>query len=68
MKSMKFHTAREAGDLLSLSHNSLRVYARKYRVGEKRGRDWFFSDADLELIRFRMGKIGRPKKEKKERI
>ena len=56
-------TAKEAGDILGLSPDSFRVYARKYQVGEKRGRDWFFSDADLEIIRSRMGRVGRPRKE-----
>lgn len=53
-------TAREAGEILGLSPNSFRVYARKYRLGEKHGRDWFFSEADCAAIRRRMGKFGRP--------
>jgi len=56
------YTAQTAADTLGLSAASLRQYAARYGVGTKMGRDWIFNDADIEVIRSRMGKRGRPKK------
>lgn len=61
INSGKMYTAKEAAQLLGLSQESLRVYARRYNVGSKLGRDWFFSEKEVKAIQKRMGKRGRPK-------
>lgn len=59
--SDNIYTAAEAAQKLGLSKESLRVYAGRYKVGRRHGRDWFFTDKDIEVIRSHKGKRGRPK-------
>ena len=61
---MELFTAAEVAAKLGLSKASVRAYATRYDVGTKYGRDWLFTEADIEAIRNRQGKIGRPKAEK----
>ena len=60
---MEIFTAAEAAKILGLSKESMRAYATRYGVGTKHGRDWLFTKEDIEAIRSRRGKFGRPKTE-----
>ena len=55
-------TCREVADELGLSPTTIRVYAHRYLIGLKHGRDWAFRASDVEQIRSRKGKLGRPPK------
>jgi len=59
---MTIYTTKTAADALGLSAASLRQYATRYGIGERVGRDWIFTPADLDVVRSRKGKRGRPKK------
>ena len=63
---MKLYNKDQAAELLGIAPNSMREYARKYAVGQKVGRDWVFTDEDIEKLRQRPGRgwmKGRPRKE-----
>ena len=60
---LHLYNAREAALELNLSHETLRTYARKYGLGEKKGHEWRFSKAEIEMLGERPLR-GRPKKRK----
>ena len=45
---LHIYNAREAAIELNLSHETLRAYAVKYGLGEKKGHEWRFSKAEIE--------------------
>jgi hypothetical protein len=45
------YTSREVAEKLKLSLRSIQVYAKTYNIGKKFGRDWSFTDADVEIIK-----------------
>jgi len=63
MSDPRHITAREVAAMLGLAHTSLCTYAKRYGVGEKRGRDWLYNQDDIAVIAARMriereGEIG----------
>ncbi len=58
---LHLYNAREAAIELNLSHETLRAYAIKYGLGEKKGHEWRFSKAEIEMLEERPLR-GRPKK------
>ena len=55
--------AREAGPLLNLSPETMRAYAKKFGIGEKKGHEWRYSKVEIEMLGMRPGR-GRPKRSK----
>lgn len=53
----------EAGEILEKSPVTVRANARQHNIGRKKGRDWIFTDEDIEALRQLPGP-GRPPKEK----
>ena len=54
----------EVGQMLGLWPISVRAYAKRYRLGEKRDDRWRYSEADIEIIQEHMRRgPGKPKKE-----
>ena len=47
------YTTAQAAALLGLDTSSVRRLARKFKVGQRLGRDWFFSRADLDRMKAR---------------
>ena len=60
---LHFFNAREAAKILGLSPDTLRAYAVKYGVGEKKGHEWRYSKVEIEMLGMRPGR-GRPKRSK----
>ena len=58
---LHLYNAREAAVELGLSHETLRAYAKKWGLGEKKGHEWRFSKAEIEMLSLRPQR-GRPKK------
>jgi hypothetical protein len=54
------HTTRQVADALGLSVQRVKQLAVSLEVGQKVGRDWVFTDADIALMRRRETKPGRP--------
>lgn len=55
------HSSQEAGKILDLTEGRIRQICRWSReqsplIGQKIGRDWFLTDADLELVRIKFPK------------
>lgn len=46
-----FYTSREVADLLGVTDARIRQIAAEKPVGLKRGRDWWFNESDVEIIR-----------------
>ena len=57
----RIYTSDEVGRRLGLSPVSVRAYAPRYGVGERKRREWRFSEADIEVYLQRPGR-GRPRK------
>lgn len=57
-------TAGEAASLLGVSPTTIRSYVRRKHInGTKRGRDWFFTRAEVERVRANPPqRTGRPKR------
>ena len=55
-------TSREVAELLGLSEQRVRQAAPKY--AEKLGRNYWWTDEAVEALRARIGKAGRPAKDK----
>jgi hypothetical protein len=47
------YTTAQAAALLGLDTSSVRRLARKLKLGQRLGRDWFFSQSDLDRMRSR---------------
>jgi hypothetical protein len=56
------HTCSEVAVMTGLAPVSIRAYAKRYLVGRKMGRDWFFVDSDVAQIMERRSHRGRPPK------
>lgn len=56
-------TSSEVADQLGVSINLVRTLSRDRNVGTRLGRDWLYSEADVEALRKRRPR-GRPRKEK----
>ena len=54
------HTTRHAADALGISVQRVKQLVVQIGVGQKVGRDWVLSDDDLERLRHRNRKPGRP--------
>lgn len=54
------YSSQEAADALDLTRGRIRQICRwsDGKIGHKLGRDWFLTDADLELIRLKFPKKG----------
>lgn len=59
-------TSNDAAGRLGVSRESVVYHCRKNGVGKKIGRDWMLSEKDIEAIRSRMGRVGRPRKTESE--
>jgi Helix-turn-helix domain len=59
MTSPTLHTTAQAAALLGLDASSVRRLARKLKLGQRLGRDWFFTQADLDRMRKRPS-VGNP--------
>lgn len=57
------YTSSEVADQLGVSINLVRTLSRDRNVGTRLGRDWLYSEADVESLRKRRPR-GRPRKEK----
>jgi len=55
------HPTDEVAEELNLAPRSVRDYARRHGIGQKIGRDWLFSEMDIERLQKRPKK-GRPPK------
>lgn len=53
MTTPTLYTTAQAAAVLGLDTSSVRRLARKFKVGQRLGRDWFFSRADLDRMRSR---------------
>jgi len=51
-------TTKEVAELLDVTTGRVRQLAAELDLGEKFGRDWAFSDEDLERLRARQAKPG----------
>jgi hypothetical protein len=47
------YTTAQAAEVLGLDTSSVRRLARKFKLGQRLGRDWFFSQSDLDRMRSR---------------
>ncbi len=49
------HSTHEAAEILNLTHGRICQICRwsDGKIGKKIGRDWFLTDADLELVRIK---------------
>ncbi len=47
------YTTAQAAAVLGLDTSSIRRLARKLKLGQRLGRDWFFSQSDLDRMRSR---------------
>ena len=45
------YTSQQVGEMLNLKIRSVEMYAHRYGVGRKFGRDWAFTAADIEVIK-----------------
>jgi len=54
------YTTREAAAALGVSPRRVRQAVSRNGIGEKRGRDWMLTEADVEYLRSRLGQRGRP--------
>ena len=56
------YTINEVATLTGLTGESIRTYCRKYEhIGSKFGKSWMLNDDDIDSIRERIGKAGKPK-------
>jgi hypothetical protein len=53
MATDTLYTTAEVAEDLGISMARLRLIAARYGIGKKVGRDWLFTDADLEQLRQR---------------
>jgi excisionase family DNA binding protein len=54
-------TTKQAARRLNLSHTTVRLYLkRRFLKGEKRGRDWFIPESEVERYAAERRKPGRP--------
>jgi hypothetical protein len=58
---MKLYSTTEAGEILGLSRIAVIQHCKRNNIGKKIGRDWVLTEEDLNKIRERIGKTGRPK-------
>lgn len=45
--TLRRFTSKEAADQLGISERAVRKHAERHGIGEKHGRDWLFTEADL---------------------
>jgi excisionase family DNA binding protein len=57
---MTNYTTREAAAALGVSPRRVRQAIARDNIGEKRGRDWLLTQADVDYLRSRLGRVGRP--------
>jgi hypothetical protein len=56
------YTTKQVGCMLGLTEHAIKSYCQRYpAIGQKIGRDWLLSEKDIEFIKTRIGKRGRPK-------
>lgn len=55
----KLYDTKTAGELLGKRPVTIRAMALKNKIGQRIGRDWIFTDADIELLKALPGP-GRP--------
>lgn len=60
-RNMKLYNTSEAGVLLGLSRIAIIQHCKRNNIGKKVGRDWVLTEEDIDQIRDRLGKVGRPK-------
>jgi hypothetical protein len=58
MKQPSLSTSKHAADLLGISPERVRALARDLGIGQRIGRDWVFTEEDVERLRQRP--IGTP--------
>jgi len=54
------YTSAEAAQRLHISPSGIRKHAERHGIGNKKGRDWYFMERDIERLREHLGKRGRP--------
>ena len=57
------YTTGEAAGMLGVARVTVLQHIKIHGLGEKRGRDWFLSQRDIDFIHGRRGKGGRPRKD-----
>jgi excisionase family DNA binding protein len=59
--SSPYLTVYDAADYLGVSVRRVQQFAKEERIGEKQGRDWFFTREELREFKRAPRKPGRPK-------
>jgi hypothetical protein len=54
------YTTREAAAALGISPRRVRQAISRDGIGEKRGRDWMLTQNEVDYLRSRLGRVGRP--------
>ncbi len=57
---MKLHTCKEVAALLGKTPIAIRKLSERYGIGSKVGRDWVYTDAEVNQLKH-WRKAGRPK-------
>jgi hypothetical protein len=65
MNSNALYTAGETANRLGIKPSRVRQLAAAMHLGRKLGRDWLFTDNDIEQLRQRNQQVGRPKQERR---
>lgn len=59
---MKEYTSKEAAEIVGLTIRRVQAFAKDHPdVVEKIGRDYFFSEKAISLLKERKGKVGQPR-------
>ena len=57
---MRIYTTKEAAAALGVSTRRVQQACSRDGIGRKHGRDLLLTDADIEYMRSRRGKVGKP--------
>lgn len=57
---MNIYTVREASQILEVSEQMVRNYCNTYKLGFKKQSLWLITENDVEYMKTRVGKIGKP--------
>lgn len=50
---MPNHSTKQVAELLGITERAVRFWAERHGIGEKVGRDWVFTDEDVDRLRQR---------------
>jgi len=60
----KIYTTKDVSEELGISYRTVQQHHQLYGIGEKIAGRLIFSREDIEYIRSRKGRVGKPKKER----